>query len=86
MFQNWLYQATGSRSILDSKENKNKYIHTYIVHITIDFKDIKRIIKTYYKPLYANKFNNLDEMDTIENLNNPTTTKENKPHNKPPYK
>lgn len=31
--------------------------------ITTDFIDIKSMIKEYHKQIYANKFNNLDEMD-----------------------
>lgn len=31
--------------------------------ITIDIADIKMIIREYYKKLYTNKFDNLDEMN-----------------------
>ena len=58
--------------------------------ITTNTKEIQTIIRTYYEQLYANKFDNLEEMDAfletyklpqlnqeeIENLNRPITSKE----------
>ncbi|RYS38806.1 hypothetical protein DLS43_14035, partial [Staphylococcus pseudintermedius] len=58
--------------------------------ITTDTEQIQRIIREYYEKLYANKLNNLEEMDKfldsynlpklnqeeIENLNRPITSKE----------
>ena len=33
--------------------------------ITIDSTEIQRIVRNYYEELYANKFENLGEMDTF---------------------
>ena len=58
--------------------------------VTADTTEIKRTIKAYYKQLYANKINNLEEMDKflirynlprlnqeeIENVNGPITRTE----------
>ena len=58
--------------------------------ITTDNTEIKRIIRDYYQQLYANKMDNVEEMDTflekynfpklnqeeIENLNRPITSME----------
>ena len=58
--------------------------------LTTDNKETQRIIKDYYQQLYANKMDNLEEMDTflekynllklyqeeIENLNRPITSME----------
>ena len=40
--------------------------------ITTDTTEIQRIVRNYYKELYAKKFENLDEMDTfLEKYNLP---------------
>ena len=58
--------------------------------ITTDTAEIQRIMRYYYKELYANKIDNLEEMDTflekhflprlnleeIENINRPITSNE----------
>ena len=58
--------------------------------VTMDTTEIKRIIRDYYKQLYANKMDNLEEMDKflerynlpklnqkeIENMNRPITITE----------
>ena len=58
--------------------------------VTTDTAEIKRIMRDYYKQLYANKMDNLEEMDTflekhnlprrnqeeIENINRPITSTE----------
>ena len=60
--------------------------------LTTDNKETQRIIKDYYQQLYANKMDNLEEMDEflekynlpklnqeeIENLNRPITSMESK--------
>ena len=35
-------------------------------HITMDTKEIQRIVRKYYEPLYANTLDNLDEMETYD--------------------
>ena len=58
--------------------------------VTTDTEKIQRIMRDYYKPLYANKMDNLEEMDKflekhilprlnqeeIENINRPITSTE----------
>ena len=58
--------------------------------VTTDTAEIQRIMRAYYKPLYANKMDNLEEMDKflekhhltrlnqkqIENINRPITSTE----------
>ena len=45
--------------------------------VTTDTADIQRIIRDYYKQLYGNKMNNLEEMDRVlEKFNLPRLNKE----------
>ena len=45
--------------------------------ITTNTKEIETIIRNYYKPLYANKLSDLDEMDTfLENYKLPKLNQE----------
>ena len=45
--------------------------------VTTDTADIQRIIRDYYKQLYGNKMNNLEEMDRVlEKSNLPRLNKE----------
>ena len=58
--------------------------------LTVDTTEIQRVIRDYYKQLYANKMDNLEEMDKfleryslprlnqeeIENMNRPITSTE----------
>ena len=59
----------------------------FLREVTTDTAEIERIMRDYYKQLYANKMDNLEEMDTflekhsltrlnqekIENINRPIT-------------
>ena len=38
--------------------------------VTTDTEEIKRIMREYYKQLYANKMDNLEEMDTFLEMHN----------------
>ena len=67
-----------------------KSIKLEMKKVTADTTEIKRTIKAYYKQLYVNKINNLEEMDKflirynlprlnqkeIENVNRPITRTE----------
>ena len=81
-----------ARLIKKKKRKKNQInkIRNENGEITTDKKEIQRIIKDYYQQLYANKMDNLEEMDEffekynlpkrnqeeIENLNRPITSTE----------
>ena len=72
------------------RENSNKQIRNENGDITTDTAKIQKSTKKYYGPLYASKFNNLEEMDKfletysppelnqeeIDNLNRPITRSE----------
>ena len=52
--------------------------------ITTDNTEIQRIVKNYYKGLYAKKFKNLREMDTfLEKYNLPVLSEEAESLNRP---
>ena len=60
---------------MDKKiEKRQSKIKSKIGDITTNFTEIKRIIKEYCEKLNANKLDNLDEMDKLQE-----TTKLNKP-------
>ena len=55
---------------------KNK-IRNEREEITTDTKEIQRIVRKYYKQLYANKLDNLEEMDKfLESYNIPKENQE----------
>ena len=78
--------------LIKKKREKNqiKKIRNEKAEVTTDNEEIQRIIKEYYEQLYANKMDNVEEMDKflekynfpklkqeeIENLNRPITSTE----------
>ena len=67
------------RSLIKKKREKNQInkIRNEKGEITRDNAELQRIIKDYYEQLYANKINNLDEMDRVlEQFNLPRLKQE----------
>ena len=65
--------------LIKKKREKNQINKTRneIGEITTDNTEIQRIIRNYYQPLYANKMDNLEEMDKfLENYNLPKLNQE----------
>jgi len=65
--------------LIKKKREKNQInkIRNEIGEITTDNTEIQRIIRDYYQPLYANKMDNLEEMDKfLENYNLPKLNQE----------
>ena len=76
-----------ARLIKEKRENQINEIRNEKGEVTTDNAEIQRIIRDYYKQLYGNKIDNLEEMDRLlEKFNLPRQPGRNRNYEQPNYK